>query len=106
MSEYGTVQLWDLRSSFIKTLGKHNDSVYSVAFSPDGNMIVSGNWNMNYENGSVKLWQGSRRSWLELCCDRLHYHPVFKNLGTEEQKQACETFKKYIFNPQSGSEQL
>ena len=35
----------------LKTLGKHSDSVYSVAYSPDGTKIVSGSY---YK--TIKIW--------------------------------------------------
>src|SRR5262249_42712924 len=33
-------------------LSGHTDWVYTVAFSPDGNLVASGSW-----NGEVKVWK-------------------------------------------------
>ena len=39
------VRLWNANTGeLIKTLTGHKDVVSSVAFSPDGNLIVSGDW--------------------------------------------------------------
>ncbi|CAI6371548.1 unnamed protein product [Macrosiphum euphorbiae] len=47
-----TVRLWDVeRGTCIKTLTKHNEPVYSVAFSPDGKFLASGGFD-NY----VHIW--------------------------------------------------
>ena len=102
-----TIKLWNLQGNPIgEPLKTDADSINSVAFSPDGNMIVSGDWNMSSMDGSVKLWRGSWCSWLELCCDRLCDHPVFKNPVTEEEKQACQTCHDYVWHPEIGAEKL
>ena len=52
----GTVQLWDVKA--FRPVGeprKHGERVNSVAFSPDGNRIVSGG-NEGDNTGSVRLW--------------------------------------------------
>ncbi|MEM9214182.1 MAG: caspase family protein [Cyanobacteria bacterium P01_F01_bin.150] len=60
--------------------------VNSVAFSPDGKSIVSGN-----SDGTIKIWQvGTWQNWLRECCDRLRYHPVFQNPPDETAREACE----------------
>ncbi len=47
-----TIVLWDIASGEkIMTLTGHTGSVNSLAFSPDGNTLVSGNW-----NDTVRLW--------------------------------------------------
>ncbi len=46
----------------------HSSSVRSVAFSPDGNTIVSGS-----DDNTIRLWKHmSPTSWLRTCCQRLH----------------------------------
>ncbi|HEX4945411.1 MAG TPA: TIR domain-containing protein, partial [Blastocatellia bacterium] len=43
---------WRLLHDEKGTLKGHSDSVWSVAFSPDGRMLASGSW-----DGSAKLWE-------------------------------------------------
>ncbi|MEW6493237.1 MAG: caspase family protein [Cyanobacteriota bacterium] len=89
-----TVRLWDIQGNPIgQPLRGHEESVMSVAISTDGKMIVSGS-----QDKTVRLWRGSWQSWLEVCCNRLRYHPVFKNPQTEVEKQACETCQKYVWS--------
>jgi WD40 repeat protein len=97
-SDDNTVRLWDISGNPIgQPLRGHEESVSSVAISPDGKMIVSGSYDY-----TVRLWRGSWRdswrTWLEVCCNRLRYHPVFKNPQTDVEKQACETCRKYVWD--------
>ncbi|MEH2104028.1 MAG: WD40 repeat domain-containing protein, partial [Nostoc sp.] len=71
----------------------HEGWVYSVAISADGQTIVSGGY-----DGTVRLWRGGWRAWLQVCCDRLRYHPIFTNPQTEEAKAACEVCRKYVWS--------
>ncbi len=94
----GTVRLWNLQGlPLAEPLRGHEGWVYSVAISADGQTIVSGG-----EDGTVRLWRGDWRAWLQVCCDRLRYHPVFTNPQTEEAKAACETCQKYVWSKVSG----
>jgi WD40 repeat protein len=55
----GTVRLWDVET--FRPVGeprKHGERVNSVAFSPDGNRIVSGG-NEGDNTGSVRLWDAN-----------------------------------------------
>jgi len=48
-----TVRIWNPDTmTAVRTLAGHTDWVYTVAISPDGNLIASGSW-----NGEVKLWK-------------------------------------------------
>ena len=62
-------------------------------------IIVSGSYDK-----TVRLWRGGWRAWLEVCCNRLRYYPVFKNPQTEVEKQACETCQKYVWSREESKE--
>jgi WD40 repeat protein len=48
-----TVRIWNAdNGSQVKELKGHTDWVYTVAISPDGNLVASGAW-----NGEVKVWK-------------------------------------------------
>jgi hypothetical protein len=101
-SEDQTIRLWDLEGNLIaEPFVGHEKSVHSVAFSPDGKSIVSGS-----SDGTLRLWRGHWSEWLKVCCERLRYHPVFKNPETEEQKQACQTCHDYVWHPEIGADKL
>ena len=53
-SGYKTIKLWDVeKKEIIKSLEGHDDSIWSVSFSPNSNnkMLASGS-----EDGTIKLW--------------------------------------------------
>ncbi|QFS48795.1 caspase family protein [Nostoc sphaeroides] len=94
----GTVRLWNHQGfSLADPFRGHQGAVNSVAISADGQTIVSGG-----EDGTVRLWRGSWRGWLQVCCDRLRYHPIFTNPQTEEAKAACEVCRKYVWSKEHG----
>ena len=49
----GIIRAWDVRSGVLRyrSIGGHSSGVKSVAFSPDGDTLVSGGW-----DGSIGLW--------------------------------------------------
>ena len=58
------VRLWNANTGeLIKTLTGHKDVVSSVAFSPDGNLIVSGDWYDWDGYLSSGTWSGEIRVW-------------------------------------------
>ena len=54
------VLLWDLQNDTVTTLGHHTDTVNSVAFSPDGQLLVSGS-----DDYTFKVWDVSRQREIE-----------------------------------------
>ncbi|MFN8004003.1 MAG: hypothetical protein U0X75_23660 [Acidobacteriota bacterium] len=55
-SEDNSVRLWSAKEGReLRKLSGHSDSVWSVAFSPDGERVASGS-----EDKSVRLWSAKR----------------------------------------------
>ena len=47
-----TIKLWNLKTGeLLNTLTGHQDEIYSIKFSPDGNSLVSGS-----KDKTIKLW--------------------------------------------------
>ena len=51
VGSYGAVNLWDIATGLKAELTGHTDEVYGVAYSPDGNTLVSG-----CKDRTVRLW--------------------------------------------------
>ena len=58
-SDYGMLHTGE----HLKTLKGHKDVVSSVVFSPDGNLIVSGDWYHGDRYFSSGTWSGEIRVW-------------------------------------------
>ena len=52
---HNTVKLWNLHQNTVKELTRHKAKVNSVAFSPDGKLLVSGS-----EDRTIKIWDVSQ----------------------------------------------
>ncbi|QLE57848.1 tetratricopeptide repeat protein [Nostoc sp. TCL26-01] len=100
----GTIRLWDLEGNpIIQPIQADQFSIRAVAFSPNGQFVVGVGGGVD---GTIRLWRSHWREWLQVCCDRLRHHPVFKNPQTDIEQQAKATAEKYIFNPQIGAKEL
>ena len=49
--EDGSIKLWNLQANTVATLAAHDDSINSIAFSPDGQLLASGS-----DDFTVKVW--------------------------------------------------
>jgi len=88
------IRLWDLQGKRIGlALDGHTGSVKSVIFSPIDNVIASGS-----VDKTLRIWHGGWQDWLEIACNRLRYHPVFKDPADDLAREACEVCRKYVWD--------
>jgi WD40 repeat protein len=94
-SDDKNIRLWDLQGNQIgQAFQGHEYGVSSVAFSLDGKQIVSGS-----NDNTIRLWRGGDwHDWLEVCCNRLRYHSVFKDPADDLARSACEVCRKYVWD--------
>jgi tetratricopeptide (TPR) repeat protein len=86
-SDDNTLRLWDTKGKLLHTLKGHALPVTALAFSPDGQYIVSG----SYDN-TLRMWLGGNwQDWLKVGCDRLYEHPAIQEAKTEDAKAAEKT---------------
>jgi WD40 repeat protein len=94
-SDDQTIRLWDKTGNAIgEPLQGHTDRVTSIAFSPDGETIVSGS-----DDQTIRLWIGGIwEEWLEICCNRLRYHPALNDQTNPLAVEACKICKLYVWD--------
>jgi WD40 repeat protein len=106
LSEGGTLALWSQQGYLISNYQNEQSEISSFAISPDGYLIFCG-----LKDGTLQLWEGDKiENWLEAACDRLRYHPVFKNselIVDPKQREiaisACQICQKYIWSREKPS---
>ncbi len=91
-----TVQLWKLDGTLAQTLtGGHDSTVWSVAFSPDGNHLVSGG-----DDQRVIVWdikQILNLNFLERACDWVSDYLKTNAELREEGRRLCNGIDKKVF---------
>jgi WD40 repeat protein/serine/threonine protein kinase len=89
----GEIQLWDLATNQPIFLFGHTGEVFTLAFSPDGTMLVSGS-----QDTTLRVWDIDPASWRARACER-----AGRNLTQTEWRQyfgdapyhkTCEGFQE------------
>jgi tetratricopeptide (TPR) repeat protein len=90
----GSVRVWDLRGNPVGEPLQETDDARSVAFSPNGQYIISCS-----EYRGISLWKFENwRSWLKVACERLQDHSVLKNSCPQEAQAVCEVCQRNSFS--------
>jgi WD40 repeat protein len=87
----GTVRLWDLHGQPVGAEFGGQAAITSVALSPDGNTIVSGD-----KTGNVMMHRIGIEPFLRKACDWLRYHRSFISPETEKERRAVEIAKSLL----------
>ena len=58
----GAIKVWNLHNDTVTTLGRHADTVNSLAFSPDGNFLASGG-----DDYVLKVWNVHHKHHIATC---------------------------------------
>ena len=75
----------------------HNFTIWSVAFSPKGNWIVSGGI-----DSTLRLWRGGTwKDELRYCCNILLHHAALTSPQDETARMACEACEQVWTRQQS-----
>ncbi|WP_341731881.1 tetratricopeptide repeat protein [Microcoleus sp. EPA2] len=107
-----TLRLWNRQGEPVSQSLQEEANVSSVAFHRILNpyaksfqqVIATGG-----VNGLIQLWIGSWQEWLQVCCNRLRFHPALNNpseVFTDQKdiqvaQEACETCHKYVWKPRA-----
>jgi tetratricopeptide (TPR) repeat protein len=76
----------------------HQYFINAVAFSPEGESIVSGGNSLDSSDYTLRLWSVGWKNWLQIGCNQLQYHPVLVAPETDVAREAGETCQKYVWN--------
>ncbi|MEL6400955.1 MAG: WD40 repeat domain-containing protein [Cyanobacteria bacterium J06626_4] len=90
-SRDGTVRLWDMEGNAIgQPFQQHEDMVFAVAASADGETIVSSGF-----DGAIRVWPASQVGWIAYTCHAIRVYLRSTPQGDEVMSEAQRTCEKY-----------